>query len=64
MIKIGTRFYKTPHRKTELELVDILSCYSEKDGKFVKEIYIAKPVNSLSNNEFYVSQTTILRNLK
>ena len=65
MINIGTKFKGIGKvRKNDVyEVVDILNCYSQKDGRFIKSVYFAKGINTLATNEFEVCKTTILRNL-
>lgn len=62
-IKIGTKFSKPiAKNRTDIFIVtDILTCYSEKEQKEVKKIYLAKGINTLAQNEFEVSKTTIIR---
>ena len=62
-IKIGTKFSKqiTKNRVDVFIVTDILTCFSEKEQKEVKKIYLVKGVNTLAQNEFEVSKTTIIR---
>lgn len=65
MIEIGTKFNGIGKvRKNDIyEVIEILNCYSQKDGRFVKSIYIAQGINTLATNSFEVCKTTILRGL-
>jgi hypothetical protein len=65
MIAIGAKFNGIGKvKKNDIyEVVEILNCYSQKDGRFVRSIYIAKGINTLATNDFEVCKTTIIRGL-